>query len=75
MQAIKATIQDGQITLDQPIDIKGRVEAIVVLLDPDPWQALINDPRPRPALTGASQEALNEFLAGETTPLDFEVLS
>ena len=72
MHAIKTTIQDGNISLDQPIDVKGRVDAIVVLLDPDPWTALINDARPRPALAKASQEALVEFLNGQTTPLDLD---
>ena len=47
MQAVKATIKDGNVTLEQPVDIKGPVEAIVVVLDPDPWQARIRDPRPR----------------------------
>ncbi len=75
MRAIKATIQDGSITPEEPLNIKGRAEAIVVVLDPDPWDALTNDPRPRPALTRASQEALNEFLAGQTTPLDPETMS
>jgi hypothetical protein len=75
MRAIKATIQDGNITLDQPIDIKGRVDAIIVLLDPDPWKALIDDPRPRPALTKASQDALDEYLTGQATPLDSEAMS
>ena len=37
MRAVKATIQDGNISLDQPLNIKGRVDAIVVLLDRDPW--------------------------------------
>lgn len=75
MRAIKATIEDGNITLDEPMPIKGRAEAIVVVLDPDPWDALIHDPRPRPALTRASQEALDEFLAGQTTPLDPETMT
>ena len=69
MRAVKATIIDGNVSLDQPVDIKGPVEAIVVVLDPDPWEALIRDPRPRPALVQASNEALAEFLAGQATPL------
>ena len=75
MHAVKATIRDGNVTLEQPVDIKGPVEAIVIVLDPDPWQALINDPRPRLALSKASNEALEEFLSGHTTPLDLENLT
>ena len=75
MHAVKATIKDGNVTLERPVDIKGPVEAIVVVLDPDPWQALINDPRPRPALSKASNEALEEFLSGQAAPLDAEDLT
>jgi hypothetical protein len=75
MRAVKATITDGNVRLEQPLDIKGPVEAIVVVLDTDPWQALIDDPRPRPGLSKASQEALDEFLSGQTTPLDPEDLT
>ncbi len=70
MQAVKATIKDGKVMLEQPVDIEGPVEAIVVVLDPDPWQALIHDPRPRRALSKASNEALEEFLSGQTGTLD-----
>jgi hypothetical protein len=75
MHAVKATIRDGNVTLDQPVDIKGPAEAIVIVLDPDPWQGLINDPRPRLALSKASNEALEEFLSGNTTPLNLENLT
>jgi hypothetical protein len=74
MQAIKAIIRDGNVTLAQPMEIKGPVEAIVVVLDPDPWDAIVRDPRPRPGLSKASQEALDEFLSGQTTPLEPEAL-
>ncbi|MEI8375258.1 MAG: hypothetical protein WCJ35_20750 [Planctomycetota bacterium] len=70
MQAVKATIKNGNVTLEQPVDIKGPVEAIVIVLDPDPWNVLVCDPRPRPALLKASNEALEEFLSGQTTLLD-----
>ena len=75
MQAIRATIKDGNVTLEQPVDIKGPVEAIVIVLDPDPWNALLYDPRPRPALAKASNEALQELLSGQTVPLDPEDLT
>ncbi len=75
MHAVKATIKDGNVTLEQPVDIKGPVEAIVIVLNPDPWNALICDPRPRPALSIASNEALEEFLSGQAAPLDPENLT
>ena len=70
MQAIRAVVEDGNVLLDEPLDVKGRFEAIVVVLDPDPWDAIINDPRPRPELVKAGEEALKEFEEGKTTPLD-----
>jgi hypothetical protein len=70
MQAIKATIQDGLVILNERVDIKGRFDAVVVLLDPDPWESLIQDSRPRPELAKARQEALKEYADGKVTPLD-----
>jgi hypothetical protein len=70
MQAIKAVVQDGSIVVDDPLPLKGRYEAVLVLLDPDPWEPLLADARPRPELAKASQAALEEFLSGKTTPLN-----
>ena len=70
MQAIRAVVEDGNVVLDKPLDVKGRFEAILVVLDPDPWDAIINDPRPRPELIKAREEAHRDFLEGRTTPLD-----
>ena len=70
MQAIKATVQDGNVILNERVDLKGRFDAGLVLLDPDPWEALVQDPRPRPELLKARQEALQEHADGKTTPLD-----
>jgi hypothetical protein len=70
MKAIKVTVDNGRITADEPLDMYGRCEAILVIPDPDPWDALIRDPRPRPELANASQEALEEYLQGRTTDLD-----
>jgi hypothetical protein len=70
MQAIKAVVENGNVVLTEPLAVEGRFEAIVIVLDPDPWDALIHDPRPRPELLKASREALEEYLQGETTPID-----
>ncbi len=70
MQALKAVIENGNVTLDEPLESKGRFEAVLVILDVDPWDALIHDPRPRPGLVKAGQEAIKEFEEGKTTPLD-----
>jgi hypothetical protein len=70
MQAIKATVQDGLVILNERVDLKGRHDAVLVLLDPDPWDSLIQDPRPRPELEKTRKEALQEYAAGNATPLD-----
>jgi hypothetical protein len=69
MQAIKVTVQDGNVILNDPLPLHGRYEAVLVLLDADPWDAIVNDSRPRPELEKAGQAALEQFLAGKTTPL------
>ncbi len=74
MKAIKVLINDGQIVPEEPLG-SGRHEAILVMLDPDPWEQIINDPRPRPALDRAAEEAMEDYHAGRTTPLDPEKMS
>jgi len=70
MKAIKVVVENGQIVPDEPLEICGRCEAILVVPDPDPWDALIHDPRPRPELEKASREALEDYIEGRTTVLD-----
>ena len=69
MKAIKVLVDDGRIVPEEPLE-SGRHEAILVMLDPDPWEQIIDDPRPRPALNRAGGEAMDDFFAGKTTPLD-----
>jgi hypothetical protein len=75
MQAIKATVQDGRVILDENVDLKGRFDAVVVLLDADPWTSIIQDPRPRPELVKAGQKAMQEYAEGKTTILDPDSMS
>ena len=75
MKAIKAVIDNGQITPEEPFDMGGRHDAIVVVLDVDPWDAILQDPRPRPELVKAGEEALQDYLQGRTTPLDPDKMS
>jgi hypothetical protein len=70
MKAIRAVVENGQIVPEEPSDLSGRHDAIVVVFDTDPWDAILQDPRPRPELTKAGEEALQEHLQGLTTPLD-----
>jgi hypothetical protein len=70
MKAVRAVVEDGSVVLTEPLDVKGRCEAIVVVLDPDPWDRLIQDARLRPELLRAGEEALADFMEGKTTPLE-----
>ena len=67
---MRAVIDNGNVILDEPLNVKGRFDAVVVVLDLDPWDSLIHDPRPRPDLLKVGGEALEEFRQGKTTPLD-----
>ena len=70
MKAVKVVVEDGNVILDEPLPAQGRFDAILVLLDPDPWDALVHDPRARPELAKAREQAHREFLQGKTTPLN-----
>jgi hypothetical protein len=39
-------------------------------LHPDPWESIIQNPRPRPELTEAKSEALRDYYEGKAIPLD-----
>jgi hypothetical protein len=70
VKAIKAVIDNGQIVPAEPLEMVGRYDAVVVVLDADPWDAILSDPRPLPKLVEASEQALQEHLRGLSTPLD-----
>lgn len=78
MKAIKATYQNGQITLAEPAPANGDgpVEVLVVFPEvaADPWARILNDPTPRPALSALADEVLREFEQGKTQPLDLNQL-
>ncbi|MFO7897622.1 MAG: hypothetical protein R6V58_01015 [Planctomycetota bacterium] len=69
MKAVKAVVRDGHVVLAEPIEEKGEIDAVVVLLD-DPWEAIVEDSTARPALAAAVEDALARHEAGETTPVD-----
>jgi hypothetical protein len=75
MKAIKAVIDNGQVVPEEPFDVIGRHDAIVIVLDVDPWDAILKDPRPRPELDKLAEEAHLEYLQGKTTPIDPDKMS
>jgi hypothetical protein len=70
MKAIKAVYRDGRIHLTEPAPDPGPVEVLVVFPEDDPWQRLLDDPTPRPALVELVKEVRREQEQGKTRPLD-----
>lgn len=66
MKAIKAIVENGQVRLTEPLGEEGPRDAIVVVMDADPWEVIVRDERPRPALRKAREDALAQFDAGKT---------
>jgi hypothetical protein len=61
MYAIHAVIQDGNVVLEKPLQTRGRFEAVLLVLDTKPWEAVIYDPDACPEPARASREAYEEF--------------
>ena len=76
MRAIPAVYENGSVTLLEPVTTKGRLDAVVVLADvePDPWDELLDDPAPRPALSRMADEVQAELRDGRTEPLNVDDL-
>ena len=76
MKAVKAIYEKGQLKFTEPVPEVGPVDVLVVFpeLEEDPWEKILNDPAPRPALTALADELLAEHARGETEPLDIDKL-
>lgn len=74
MKTDRVVYDEGRVALLEPVDIKGRVEGVLVLPDPDPWEDILQDPTPRPSLSEAADKALRDFRLGRTRLLDPETL-
>jgi len=76
MKAIKAIYQNGKVKLSEQPAEPGPMEVVVVFPEPsdDPWEAILSDPRPRPALARRIQEVRDEIAKGKTKPLDLDAL-
>lgn len=74
MKAVKATYEDGKITLWEMPSEPGPIEVLVVFPEAadDPWQQILGDPTPRPALSQWMKEVEEEIAQGTASPLDPE---
>ena len=72
MKAVKATYQDGKITLSESPPEAGPIDVLVVFPDAteDPWQAILAEKTPRPAFAKFVKECEKEIAKGRAKPLD-----
>jgi hypothetical protein len=76
MKAVKAIYHKGKVRLSEKPREVGPTEVLVVFPEPsdDPWERLLNDSRPRPALARRIKEVLKEIAKGKPKPLDLNRL-
>jgi hypothetical protein len=77
MKAVKATYENGQVTLTEPPPSVGPIEVLVVFPEQsdDPWAPILADPSQRPELSKWITEIESEIAAGKTVPLTIETRS
>ena len=77
MKAIQGVYENGQIKLSEPAPISDGEPVNVLVVFPeveDPWQKILEDTSPRPALDKYVQECLDEIARGKSEPLNLEQL-
>ena len=76
MRAVKAIYEKGKIKLTEKPAEQGPVEVLVVFpeLAGDPWEEILNDPKPRPALARWVKEVKKEIAQGKAKRLNVEQL-
>jgi hypothetical protein len=76
MKAIKAIYQNGKVKLSEKPVGRGPMEIVVIFPEPsdDPWEAILNDSTPRPALSRRAKEVQAEIAQGKAKPLKLSQL-
>ncbi len=77
MKAIQGVYENGQIKLSEPAPISDGEPVNVLVVFPeveDPWQKILEDTSPRPALDKYVQECREEIAQGKAVPLDLNQL-
>ncbi len=76
MKAVKATYENGQITLTESPPSGGPIEVLVVFPEKsdDPWERILSDPTRSPELSKWITEVESEIAAGNTSPLTIDKL-
>ncbi|MGQ0634416.1 MAG: hypothetical protein ACT4QC_07395 [Planctomycetaceae bacterium] len=76
MKAIKAQFEKGKIKLCEPPPEEGPVDVLIVFpeVEIDPWERILKDPTPRPALAKKAAEIRAQIAAGKAKPLNLDDL-
>ena len=76
MKAVKATYENGQITLAELPPSGGPIEVLVVFPEEsdDPWERILTDPARRPELSKWIAEVESEIAEGKTRPFGIDDL-
>ena len=77
MKAIQGVYENGQIKLSEPAPVSYGEPVNVLVVFPeveDPWQKILEDTSPRPALDKLVREVEEEIAQGKTRPLDLNEL-
>jgi hypothetical protein len=70
MKAVKATFENGRLTLIEPPPESGPVDVLVVFPEhqDDPWRSILAEESPRPAFSSLAQECLDQIQSGQARP-------
>lgn len=66
MKAVKATFENGRLTLAEPPPEPGPVDVLVVFPEhqDDPWRSILAEASPRPAFSSFAQDCLEQIESG-----------
>ena len=76
MKAVKATFENGRLTLVEPPPETGPVDVLVVFPEQpdDPWLGILAEESPRTAFTLFAQECLEQIQSGQASPMKLDQL-
>ena len=72
MKAVKATFENGRLTLTEPPPESGPVDVLVVFPEKqdDPWRSILAEESPRTAFSSFAQECLEQIKSRAGQPSD-----